>query len=72
MHGEVKVWFMSEEERLAYIEKHPIRPTKKAKQRAEQGLEHLPLDNTWKPKEAKADRSKKEKVRISPDQSNKL
>jgi hypothetical protein len=27
--GQVTVWKMSEEERLAYIEKHPIRPSKK-------------------------------------------
>jgi hypothetical protein len=27
--GQVTVWKMSEEERLAYIEKHPIKPTKK-------------------------------------------
>jgi hypothetical protein len=26
--GHVTTWFMTEEERLAYIEKHPIRPTK--------------------------------------------
>lgn len=27
--SEVKVWYMTEEERLAYIKKHPIKPTKK-------------------------------------------
>ena len=27
MHGEVIVWQMTEEERLAYIKKHPIIPT---------------------------------------------
>lgn len=27
MHGEVKVWHMSEEERLDYIKKHPIKKT---------------------------------------------
>ncbi|MDQ0412709.1 hypothetical protein [Mesobacillus stamsii] len=27
----VETWFMTEEERLAYIEKHPIKPTKKPK-----------------------------------------
>lgn len=27
MHGKVTTWYMSEEERLAYIEKHPIVPT---------------------------------------------
>lgn len=34
MHGEVKVWYMTEEERLAYIKKHPIIPTKKKKEKA--------------------------------------
>lgn len=29
MHGKVTTWYMSEEERLAYIEKHPIIPTEK-------------------------------------------
>jgi hypothetical protein len=29
--GEVKVWYMTEEERLAYIKKHPIKSTKKPK-----------------------------------------
>lgn len=27
--GQVTVWKMTEEERLSYIEKHPIKPTKK-------------------------------------------
>jgi hypothetical protein len=27
--GQVTVWQMTEEERLAYIEKHPIKPSKK-------------------------------------------
>lgn len=27
MVGKVTVWYMTEEERLAYIEKHPIVPT---------------------------------------------
>ncbi|CEG28095.1 hypothetical protein [Bacillus sp. B-jedd] len=31
LHGEVKVWYMTEEERLAYIKKHPIKPTKRNK-----------------------------------------
>lgn len=31
MHGKVKVWYMSEEERLAYIEKYPIIPIEKPK-----------------------------------------
>jgi hypothetical protein len=29
MIGKVTAWKMAEEERLAYIKKHPIRPTKK-------------------------------------------
>jgi len=31
MHGEVKVWYMTEEERLAYIKKNPIVPVKRKK-----------------------------------------
>jgi len=31
MLSKVTVWRMTEEERLAYIEKHPIKPTKNAK-----------------------------------------
>lgn len=31
MHGEVVTWFMTEEERLAYIAKHPIVPTEMPK-----------------------------------------
>ena len=31
MLGEVKVWYMTEEERLAYIKKHPIKQTEKPK-----------------------------------------
>jgi hypothetical protein len=31
LHGEVTVWYMTEEERLAYIKKHPIIPTEKPK-----------------------------------------
>lgn len=30
-HGEVTVWKMSEEDRLAYIAKHPIKQTEKPK-----------------------------------------
>ncbi|MBT2603761.1 hypothetical protein J7E55_12110 [Bacillus sp. ISL-53] len=29
--SQVHVWYMSEKERLAYIEKHPIIPTKRPK-----------------------------------------
>jgi hypothetical protein len=31
--GEVKVWYMTEEERLAYIKKHPIKPTERRKKK---------------------------------------
>lgn len=31
LHGEVKVWHMTESERLEYIRKHPIRPSKAPK-----------------------------------------
>lgn len=31
MHGQVKVWYMSEEERLSYIAKHPIKQDEKPK-----------------------------------------
>ncbi|MBO1513246.1 hypothetical protein [Metabacillus bambusae] len=31
MIGKVKVWYMTEEERLAYIEKHPIKETARPK-----------------------------------------
>lgn len=31
MHGEVITWKMTEEQRLAYIEKYPIKSTKKLK-----------------------------------------
>jgi len=29
LHGEVKISYMTEEERLAYIQKHPIKPIKR-------------------------------------------
>lgn len=47
MHGEVKVWYMTEEERLEYIEKHPIRPTPEAKRRKEKGIDHISMDWSW-------------------------
>ena len=31
MCGNVKTWYMTEEERLAYIKKHPIKLTEKPK-----------------------------------------
>lgn len=31
MHGKVHVWHMTEQERLAYIKKHPIVPTERPK-----------------------------------------
>ncbi|CAM4020482.1 hypothetical protein [Mesobacillus zeae] len=34
MTGSVTSWKMTEDERLAYIAKHPIRPTKEAEKRS--------------------------------------
>jgi len=34
MEGQVKTWKMTEEQRLAYIDKHPIVSTKKTKGKA--------------------------------------
>ncbi|WBL16428.1 MULTISPECIES: hypothetical protein [Sutcliffiella] len=31
MIGKVKVWYMTEEQRLEYIKKHPIKPTERPK-----------------------------------------
>jgi hypothetical protein len=42
MLGKVTVWQMTEEERLAYIAKHPIRPTEKPKG---SGYDHANIDH---------------------------
>ncbi|MEH7093956.1 hypothetical protein [Neobacillus vireti] len=44
--GQVTVWYMTEEERLAYIEKHPIKPTKKAKRN--EPFENIYKDYKWR------------------------
>ncbi|USK61316.1 hypothetical protein [Peribacillus asahii] len=52
MIGEVHEWKMTEEERLAYIEKHPIRPMKQAKKNTK-------IDYKWRSEKAIAARKKK-------------
>lgn len=42
MSGEVKVWYMTEEERLAYIRKHPIVPTEKPRGSSYSGVYDIP------------------------------
>lgn len=54
--SEVRVWQMTEEERLAYIEKHPIKPTKKAKKKAESEHAHVDQDYKWRGKKGAAAR----------------
>lgn len=43
--GKVEVWQMTEEERLAYIEKHPVKPVQKGKKRSG-------IDYKWRGKKA--------------------
>lgn len=52
MLSKVHTWQMTEEERLAYIEKHPIRPTKKPKRSST--IEHI--DYKWRSEKATASR----------------
>jgi len=52
MIGEVREWKMIEEERLAYIEKYPIKLTKRAKKNTK-------MDYKWRPEKAVAARKKK-------------
>lgn len=52
MIGKVTVWQMTEEERLAYIKKHPIQPQKKPKRSST--IEHI--DYKWRSKKANASR----------------
>lgn len=47
MMGKITVWRMSEEERLAYIAKHPIRPTEKLNGST---FANLQTDYKWRPK----------------------
>ncbi|MBT2727855.1 hypothetical protein J7E63_12990 [Bacillus sp. ISL-75] len=44
--GQVTTWQMTEEERLAYIEKHPVKPTKKAKKK--EAFENIHTDYKWR------------------------
>ncbi|KON86597.1 hypothetical protein AF332_07040 [Sporosarcina globispora] len=48
--GEVTEWKMTEEERLAYIAKHPIRPTKKAVKKANSAFANIRDDYNWRGK----------------------
>jgi len=52
MIGEVREWKMTEEERLAYIKKYPIKPTKRANKNTK-------MDYKWRPEKAVAARKKK-------------
>jgi hypothetical protein len=38
--SKVTVWYMTEKERLAYIAKHPIKPTKKKRSRIDEAEFH--------------------------------
>lgn len=58
MLGKVTEWTMTEEERLAYIEKHPIRPTKEAKKRSSSINR---IDYEWRGKKAAAAQKGKKK-----------
>ncbi|MFE4525424.1 hypothetical protein ACFRCQ_25495 [Cytobacillus firmus] len=49
MIGKVEVWFMTEEERQAYIKKHPIRPKKNVK-KSDTTLANLGTDYKWRGK----------------------
>ncbi|MBS4191764.1 hypothetical protein KHA94_16360 [Bacillus sp. FJAT-49705] len=48
----VTEWQMTEEERLAYIEKHPIRPTKKTKKKGEDAFSNIHTDYKWRGQKA--------------------
>jgi hypothetical protein len=52
MLSKVHTWKMTEEERLAYIEKHPIKPRKKPKRSAT--IDHV--DYKWRGDKAAASR----------------
>jgi hypothetical protein len=51
MHGKVTTWQMTEEERLAYIEKHPIRPNQNGTKRS-RSIDFI--DYQWRGKKAAA------------------
>ncbi|MEK3821386.1 hypothetical protein MKY20_20135 [Cytobacillus sp. FSL W8-0315] len=47
MIGKVHEWKMTEEERLAYIEKHPIQPAKNVK-KSDTSFANLGTDYRWR------------------------
>ncbi|WHY76248.1 hypothetical protein QNH20_19275 [Neobacillus sp. WH10] len=55
MINKVEVWYMTEEERLAYIEKYPIR--RKAKKKRE-AFDNIHTDYKWRGKKAADNRRK--------------
>lgn len=46
MVGEVTTWYMTEEERLAYIQKYPIKPTKNCKGTSFENVYTMQMDKT--------------------------
>lgn len=50
MIGKVEVWYMTEEERQAYIQKHPIRPRNIKK--IDKNLANIGVDYKWRGKKA--------------------
>lgn len=57
MLGKVTVWQMTEEERLAYIEKYPIKPTKH--NQIDKNFANMDIDYKWRPAKATAASRKK-------------
>ncbi|CRK80327.1 hypothetical protein [Neobacillus massiliamazoniensis] len=53
--SKVHVWYMTVEERLEYIEKHPIRPTEKPQGAA---FDNIYIDYKWRGKKAAQARKK--------------
>jgi hypothetical protein len=62
MIGKITVWQMTEEERLAYIEKHPIRTTEKPKGST---FANIQTDYRWRPERANA-KSRERVGKINP------
>lgn len=50
--SKAEVWYMTEKERLDYIEKHPIKPQKKPKRSASIDI----IDYRWRSEKATASR----------------
>ncbi|MED4206567.1 hypothetical protein [Neobacillus mesonae] len=48
--GKVHVWYMTEEERLAYIEKHPICPIEQPKGTSYEEIHEMKNKKSKKPK----------------------